>query len=253
MTSTQLLLSIPIILAAFVIGFAIRRASICAVLAAEQWVTQRRTSRLRAFLTAACWAGVVMLLLAWLFPGWAAVSPGYPISIGVLIGGVAFGLGALINGACAFGTLAHLAGGELDFAGTILGVMVGALVVSLLDLHVGEATRSVLATPTLPGVAALAVFLAIAVRFTWAHFRTRIRKPGHSLLFHAWRPATAMVIIGVAGGFLHAMASEWTYMSVLSNRASSLVDPTFPSPTICALTGFTALLSGGVVAALLSG
>ncbi|MEO1020448.1 MAG: YeeE/YedE thiosulfate transporter family protein, partial [Pseudomonadota bacterium] len=253
MSTIQVLMSLHIIAAAFIIGFAIRRASICAVLAAEQWVLHRRSSRMQAFMTAACWSGVMVLTLAWSFPGWAAVSPGYPITGAALIGGALFGIGAYLNGACAFGTLAHLAGGDTDFAGTVLGIVLGAMLISWISLDTGSPSPSSLAKPSAMGGFFMAALLGIALRFTWIHYKTRLRKPREALVFRPWRPATAMVMIGLAGGFLHAMASEWTYMSVLSNRASSLVDPTFPNPTTCAIVGFSALLIGGFVAAVVRG
>lgn len=253
MTPNLVLLALPIIMAAFIIGFAIRRASICAVLAAEQLVMHRRSSRMRSFLTAASWAGVMIVLLAWLFPGWAKVSPGFPLSLMVLAGGAVFGIGAYVNGACAFGTLAHLAGGDSDFAGTLVGIGIGAMAISALGTAHGIAQPSPLATPSMIGVLALALFLLIAVRFTWTHYQAQRRRVRELLWIGPWRPATAMVVIGLAGGFLHAMANEWTYMSVLSNRAAHLVDPTFPDPPLCALIGFVSLLVGGITAAAVSG
>ena len=45
-----------------------------------------------------------------------------------LAGGALFGIGALSNGACAFGTVGRIASGEFSFLATILGFVLGAVV-----------------------------------------------------------------------------------------------------------------------------
>lgn len=240
---------------AFTVGFAIRRGSICAVAAADQWVMHGRTTRIRAFLTAACWAGAVILPAAWALPNWAVLSPGYPISAFVLIGGAVFGIGAYVNGACAFGTLAHLAGGETNYLGTVAGVVAGAVAAPLVLGSAGMPVPSAFADASAVTVIAFAGFLIVAARATWRHYRAQGRKrlsDGWVRSTRRWRPATAMVVIGIAGGLLHAVAGEWTYMAVLSARAARLIDPTFPGTAWPALAGTAALLVGGILAALLS-
>lgn len=241
---------------AFSVGFAIRRGSICAVAAADQWVMHGRTTRIRAFLTAACWAGAVILPAAWALPNWAVLSPGYPISALALVGGAVFGIGAYINGACAFGTLAHLAGGETKYLGTVAGVVAGAIAAPLVLGPAGMPVPSAFADANAVPVIAFAGFLIVAARATWRHYRAQGRKRRHQGADRAtrrWRPATAMVVIGIAGGLLHSVAGEWTYMAVLSARAARLIDPTFPGTAWPALAGTAALLVGGIAAAISAG
>jgi len=213
--------------------------------------------RMRAFLIAACWAGAVTLPAAWLLPDWAALSPGYPLSALALMGGVIFGLGAYINGACAFGTLAHLSGGNTNFLGTMAGVMAGAIAAPLAFDLPDDPTPSAFTDPSVIPLGALAVFLIVAAWATWRHYRAqglkqrsarRIRRITLGL-----RPATAMAVIGIAGGLLYSIAGDWTYMMVLSNRAARLINPAFPGSSWAALVGTAALLIGGIVAALSSG
>ena len=240
---------------AFSVGFAIRRGSICAVAAADQWVLHRRATRMKAFVTAACWAGVVVLPSAWLLPEWVVLSPAYPATLLGAAGGVLFGFGAYVNRACAFGTLAHLSGGDTNYLATIAGVAFGAVVAPHLIPFTSDPASSVLTEPSFLAVGTFIAFALIAGRATWRHFRSR----GHKLALgvglrtrRQWRPATAMVVIGLAGGLLNAIVGEWSYMAVLSKQAAGLLDPGLRATSWPALAGAVALLAGGTVAAISS-
>ena len=125
MDTTAGLLLVSAVLA-FVVGLCIQRASVCAVRATEQWVYHRRTSRLRAFFSAAAWSGLVILPLAWLFPGSAMLAEDAPVTWTVLVGGALFGIGAALNGACVLGTVAQLTRGRTDYLATLAGITLGA-------------------------------------------------------------------------------------------------------------------------------
>lgn len=105
-----ILLVLVTLTCAFCIGYAIRRGSICAVLATRALIIDGKSSRFRAFGVAAAGSGAIIVPLHWVGPDLATLSAGYPVSGLVLLGGAIFGLGAWMNGACALGTLAHLTG-----------------------------------------------------------------------------------------------------------------------------------------------
>jgi hypothetical protein len=62
-------------------------------------------------------------------------------------------------------------------------------------------------------------------------------------------PYRAMLIIGVCGGLLYTLAGRWTYMSVLSQRASHLVDPTLAFEGWPAVLCAAIVVTGGITAA----
>ena len=63
-------LALPVFVAtlAFLIGYSIRRGSICVVAATEALVVQRRSKRLRAFGVAVAAAGLIVVPLHWVRP-----------------------------------------------------------------------------------------------------------------------------------------------------------------------------------------
>lgn len=162
---------------AFMVGFAVRRGGLCAVAAVSQAVAHRRTTRIRMFLVAAAWSGVLIVPLAWLLPSSVSLSPGYPISGAVLFGGALFGLGAYVNGACALGTLAHLSGGETNYAGTVVGVLMGAAASrALAPVEVSAPAPSPLSEPSWIGYLFFALFAALALQAAWRRRRPALER-----------------------------------------------------------------------------
>jgi toxin CptA len=93
-------------------GFANQRGSICMVAAIEQIVWRRRFDRLIGLFEASFWVGgggLVLLKSLGLLP---AVPAGYAAGAMAIVGGVLFGIGALVNRACVFGSVARLGSGE---------------------------------------------------------------------------------------------------------------------------------------------
>jgi hypothetical protein len=244
---------------AFVVGFAIQRGRVCCVAAAEQMVVNRRPQRMKAYLLVACWSAVVILPLAWLFPGIAVLSVDYPIRPQVVVAPVFYGLGAWLNGACVFGTLAGLTRGELDYLATSGGIVVGAVAVASARIGHTLSDPAPVALQGAPDIIRLVLWgvaLLLVAHAVQRHFRVRRRrrdlwrtllKAGH------WRPATAMAVLGIAGGLLYATAGKWTYLAVLSDRSAALVRMSEAGLQIAPLVLLLALGCGGVAAARLSG
>jgi uncharacterized membrane protein YedE/YeeE len=114
--SPELLIAI---LAGVVLGASAHRAGLCTVKAVAEVVTSGRAHFLWSFLKAALWtAGFLSLAAA----SGDEVTLGHrPVLLVGLIGGVLFGLGAGLNGACSFSTLSRLAEGHLAMVFTLAG------------------------------------------------------------------------------------------------------------------------------------
>jgi hypothetical protein len=246
----MLLFSVLLTLA-FLVGYAIRRGSICAVAATRALIVDRRSTRFRAFGVAAAGSGAVIIPLHWLFPDDATLSAGYPVTIEVLLAGAAFGIGARINNACALGTLAHLTGGNVVYGATILGMATGAILMTWVGIanNIAEPPRE--SPLEMPTAGATIFVLALGAMFVTALYRRLLRwlrnlRDPAPMRMGSYR---AMLIVGVCGGLLYTLAGSWTYMSVLSQRASHLVDPTLASKgwpvALCAAI----VTVGGVTAA----
>src|SRR5687768_4669810 len=118
---------IAIVLALILVaGYATQRGGICAVAATEALVRRGRPDRLLAFLFCAA-VGLTLLAAAAMYGRNAfAGHAGSAALLGPALGGVVFGAGAWLNGACAFGTVAELGSGRLARLATFAGFLGGS-------------------------------------------------------------------------------------------------------------------------------
>jgi hypothetical protein len=228
-------------LMAFAVGMCIQRASICAVRATEQWVQHRRTSRLRAFLSAAAWAGAVVLPLAWLAPEQAMLARDAPISWLALSGGALFGLGAGLNGGCALGTVAQLTRGRTEYVGTLAGIFLGAAAAVGIGISAVPGGPPVLSMSGRAALVAWAGFGVLVFPGVVAH----LKRPRHR-----FTTVTCFALLGVLGGLLQAVASNWTYTSLLSGWAERAFGAASGRSASVAAVCTLSLLAGGITMAI---
>lgn len=252
MTSSPVLFGVVLLLA-FLTGYAIRRGSICAVIAARMLVLHGRSARMRAFGLAAATSGSVIVPLQWSVPEAATLSDAYPFTWVVLAAGALVGLGARVNDACALGTLAHLTGGRTDYAFTILGMVAGAAIALVM---IGPVPASVspsrLASPDALSIAVLTAF-ASAVILTLhrrvPYWMRSVRQPQANWI----GPYRAMLVVGTCSGLLYALAGNWTYLGVLTEHTAWLIDRGLTTTLLPAILAAIAVAAGGVFAAWRSG
>lgn len=97
-------------------------------------------------------------------------STGEQTSVGHIIcvlGGILFGLGALANGACAFGSIARLAGGDLSYLAMPPAFLLGAI---LCRDHWQPVPLSVAMSPVWPAALATLATIALASFVVWRVF-----------------------------------------------------------------------------------
>lgn len=222
-----LLMNIAAVLAAALLGFAAHRGGICTVKAAGEVLSSRRAWMLTSFLKAAAWAFIVMMPFGWT-EGTDALPPLLRPTLAGLGGGVLFGLGATVNGACAVSTISRLGDGDTTMLLTIMA-MTGGLVAGLhLDLWPPPRSPSY----TISDHAALVVGLWAAA-LLWAVFEVRRllgtgrtgRRTGPLTLANRlrdrtpWRLSVVAVVIGIGNAFLCARAGSWAYTATLGDGA----------------------------------
>lgn len=201
-----------ILLLVFVAGYAVQRGSTCAVAAVHALVEEGRGERFLSFLLCAAIALAVMAVGALL--GWNSFGhyPGSSAGLAPIAGGLLFGLGAWLNGRCAFGTIARLGGGEAARLGTLAGFFGGFALADRADL---PAPTPDLASPlisantawVLAGALAAATLLALATR--------------GSASSNEWSPLRSMGLIGLINGTLLVIAAGWPYTNLLMDLATS--------------------------------
>ena len=188
-------------------GFATQRGNICTVVAMEQVVNERRSTRLVSMLEATLWVSAGLLALA--SAGRLSFVPhGYRAAALTALGGALFGAGAIINGACAFGSVARLGSGDLAYVATPVGFLAG-----ISGLHHGYSPASTSATAPLLSLHAPVAILVALVLVSSASIRLWRRGRKQIEQEHArWPSYVASAVIGLS--FLTATVSfdRWTYM-----------------------------------------
>ena len=96
-------------------------------MAVEEVLSEGRVTRLAAMAEAALWVAGGLFLARALGLLTAVPAGSYALTGWTVLGGVLLGLGAYVNGACAFGSVARLGRGEWAFLATPAGFFLGCL------------------------------------------------------------------------------------------------------------------------------
>ena len=197
-------------LLAALMGVAIQRGGTCTVAAMEEIVLRRRATQLLAMLFAALWVAGLLALAGFAGFGMAA-SPGYALGFGAVLGGALLGLGAWINGACAFGTVARVGAGQWAYLATPLGFFCGIWL---------AAHSSFFAAPTPLAEAAVSPGRAFAWALVLVALASWALRPGRKLV---WTPASATLVIGLCFVLLMlAVGGAWTWSETLATLARGM-------------------------------
>lgn len=198
----------------FLAGYATHRGGVCAVAATFELVVERKASRHVGFLfCAACGLAVMALGRVLGRPVFDAYT-GLPVSGAALAGGAIVGIGAFVNGRCAFGTIAELGSGMLPRLATLAGFIAGTALGDRAHMHVPQ--MAVVQTPlaTLPVAATLTIALGATAALGLAV--ARLRRPTAE---REWSPLRTMAVIGLSNGVLLVLARSWPYTTLLMQVA----------------------------------
>jgi uncharacterized membrane protein YedE/YeeE len=227
MTVALAFLPLSLLLAA-IIGFTMERAGVCTVKAAEEVLTTGRALMFVSFGKAVLWIMALTIPLLWLVPEARTLPVGWALSVYSFVGGVIFGIGAAVNGGCAFSTLSALASGRT------------AMLVTLGAFCAGAAAQTVMVADgwlpaPAPGKAYLAesahwVTAVFAMMMVWAIWEVvrlwRTRAAGATLcefaLADRYRLSTAALLIGLSNAVLFTLNGTWLYTKVLVDGGRSL-------------------------------
>ncbi len=207
-------LDIGLILCAVAMGFLVPRSTTCAVAAVAEVLDHKRAWRFGGFALASLSAMVLLWPIAWFTRLPIHFAPIIAPSFLVFLGGLFFGVGAALNGACVFGTLTKIVSGDTTYLFVLPGLWLGALVLGLTGLSVQPhiMTNPALTAFGLSPALLWGFALGLLVLLSW-HF---VRKGKAS-------KAGSMAAIGVVGGLLYTIHPAWNYSVAIHNFAQSIL------------------------------
>lgn len=211
-----------------IIGFAAHRASLCSVRAVEEMLTTRRGFMVASFVKSALWVMGATLLITQFVPVDVMMTQGKELSLLTLMGGVLFGIGATINGGCAFSTLTRLGAGNIGMLVSLIGFISGAAMLELLPLGKYPA----IAADAQTGMALLSgwhlpltVLLSIWMLWELAKLWRSLQPSGwkNKLSAARYRLSTAALLMGGSNAILYVLIGTWPYTYVLGHAARDMV------------------------------
>jgi hypothetical protein len=161
-------------------------------------------------------------------------SPAYPLGAATLAGGLLLGIGAWLNGACVFGSIARIGGRDWHYLLTPPGYFLGSLLHYQLAGDYPGAQMQVPALGLAPLLGALVLASLLASLLVW-------RRSGPSLAA-LWDYRHATIAIGLAFVALTVLAGPWTYTEALGRVSHGYGTTSWHEPAL-----FAALLGGAIL------
>ncbi|MDH3511783.1 MAG: YeeE/YedE family protein [Gammaproteobacteria bacterium] len=212
------------------VGFFADRTSICTVKAVEEILTTRRACMLLSFAKTVLWVSGVSIGLIWWLGAATPERLGFAITWPTICGGLLFGVGAVLNGGCAFATLVRLGNGNVGMVLTLGGFAAGVVICELAKVRgadIGYVETTVLVefgfvSATAVGLT-LCLLMIVEVARLWrtaptVQWSTR-------LLAAEYRLSTAAAVIGVSNGILYTLLGTWSYTHTLRRSVGPFVTP----------------------------
>jgi Sulphur transport len=193
-------------------GFAVQRGATCTVAAVDEVLTKRRAHRLLAMLEASVWV-LGAVLLAQAMGGHTNLMPdGYAVSGWSMAGAALLGLGAAVNGACVFGTIARFGSGDWSYSLTPVGFYLGCLAARVPEIH-PMAQRLRNPSPVLDAPLGVLVLIIawMAWRVLWPLRSVKLATLWPTIHRKVWAPHAATLVIGVTFAGLLYLVGPWTY------------------------------------------
>lgn len=207
------------LLAIGLLGFANQRGGLCTVQAIEDILQRRDFGRLLALIEAALWVAAGLVLLGAV--GVRRVMPAaFEATLYTVLGGVLLGIGAVINGACAFGTIGRIGRGHWAYLTMPLGFFLGCLAMSQWFAPAELAAHTMLTL--VPAWVAIACVVLIAWR-VFVHGRV-LRRAGPQPWSRHWSPHAATVCIGLSFLLAFVVLGSWTYTDSIIGLARGTID-----------------------------
>ncbi|WP_299143496.1 YeeE/YedE thiosulfate transporter family protein [uncultured Tateyamaria sp.] len=227
------------IAAAFVLGFALSRASTCTVAATMRLVTLRRVDWLLGIAVAVSWSAVAIYALRLAFPESTAAPDAFGINTTLIVASVVMGAGAWLNGGCFVGSVGHISSGNVSYVATFAGLAAARLFENT-DRLMGLAPMQTAArlTPESGGQywALLGLFALLLVWSMWRIFKRR------------QQAMIALSAMGVAAAVVYSLQPDWSYEALIGR----MVHGQDVRDNLVILLAVIGLFSGATLSAMLN-
>ncbi len=212
------------VICAAMMGYAIQSGATCTVYAISELIQKRRANRLIAMLEAGLWVAVMLMIAGLVAQSPLGATP-YGVSHYTVLGGALLGLGAYVNGACVFGSVARLGSGEYVFLLTPFGYFAGVKLFDLAFKVEPAALPDMGSAPHLPTIVLSAMALYALARLARVLWWTAVRDRPHGAPT-LWDPHEATLVIGITFAVMLLGVGHWTYPELLSDLAKGKLDDT---------------------------
>ncbi|MEL6464212.1 MAG: YeeE/YedE thiosulfate transporter family protein [Pseudomonadota bacterium] len=227
------------ILAAFILGFALSRASTCTVAATMRLVHQRKVDWLLGIAIAVSWSALALFLITLLMSDQMATPQAFAVNTTLIVAAVVMGVGAWMNGGCFIGSVGKVSSGNLSFLATFAGLAVSQF---MGDLVYGLDLTSMTPTSRLTPQSG-PIFWAFAATFVallgWSIWRV-VRRRQEAII--------ALAIMGAAAAIVYSLQPAWSYEALIGR----LVHGQDITKDLVVVAAVVALFSGATISAALN-
>ncbi len=230
---------------AALMGYAIQRGGTCMVAAVEEVVRYRTATRALALGEAALWV-TTGLLIAHALGALPHAPKAFGLMLTAVVGGALLGLGALLNGACLFGTIARLGSGQWAYALTPAGFFLGCLTAAPL---IAMARPPQISMPSVLFTLPVWTLSVLAPLAAWRVYDVSQAAREGRFAQRIWSPHLATTVIGLTFVVTMLTVGAWTYTDLLAESANgAMTRDIWPR-----LLLFAALLGGAIAGGGTSG
>ncbi len=175
---------------AAVIGYLAQVTGLCMVRGVHDWVRGRKL-RLIAILGGGFW---VYLYLPFLSQN-STIPIGYELHWSFLLGGLIFGLGAVVNGACSISTASRLSSGDLQMIFTMMGWLGGWLLLDFTGIQF-QHTELTSYNESLTWI----IVLCLILGSVWVYVKQS----------KSWNIWSGIMLVGILAGAIFLLQPAWS-------------------------------------------
>jgi hypothetical protein len=215
---------------ALLMGFVADRTNLCTVSAVAEILTERRARVLWNIAKIVLWILGIVLLMDYLF----GISPlnrnRFHFTWVTLLGGVIFGIGAVLNGGCSLQMFTRLGRGNLGTALSIAGLPLGAVLARpLLEQAPVMMPQRDSGPLMLDGPWRDILLVALSAWMLWELVSVlrgfRLQEVHRRLLAPDYQPASSAALLGIANGALFSLVGTWMFTYTLIQGLTNLAYP----------------------------